>query len=125
MVEKELHDLIESIRVRGCEGQTIEVKAARQGCPERLYDTISAFSNQNSGGIFVFGLEEKNGFAKVGVYDAQDLERKVMEYCEQMNLPRWMKMGLHLSLRRFHPLILRNALASKQPRGGCTGPISA
>ena len=72
MVEKELRDLIESIRVRGCEGQTIEVKAARQGCPERLYDTISAFSNQN------------NGFAKVGVYDAQDLERKVMEYCEQM-----------------------------------------
>lgn len=131
MVEKELHDLIESIRVRGCEGQIIEVKAARQGCPERLYDTISAFSNQNSGGIFVFGLEEKNGFAKVGVYDAQDLERKVMEYCEQMtpivrrNLPRWMKMGLHLSLRRSHPLILRNALASKQPRDGCTGPISA
>ena len=30
MVEKELRDLIESIRVRGCEGQTIEVKAARQ-----------------------------------------------------------------------------------------------
>lgn len=29
MVEKELHDLIESIRVRGCEGQIIEVKAAR------------------------------------------------------------------------------------------------
>ena len=84
MVEKELRDLIESIRIRGCEGQTIEVKAARQGCPERLYDTISAFSNQNSGGIFVFGLEEKNGFAKVGVYDAQDLERKVMEYCDQM-----------------------------------------
>lgn len=79
MVEKELRDLIESIRVRGCEGQTIEVKAARQGCPERLYDTISAFSNQNSGGIFVFGLEEKNGFAKVGVYDAQDLERKVKQ----------------------------------------------
>ena len=50
MVEKELRDLIESIRIRGCEGQTIEVKAARQGCPERLYDTISAFSNQNSGG---------------------------------------------------------------------------
>ena len=59
MVEKELHDLIESIRVRGCEGQTIEVKAARQGCPERLYDTISAFSNQNSGGIFVFAWRKR------------------------------------------------------------------
>ncbi len=30
MVEKELHDLIESIRIRGCEGQTVEVKAARR-----------------------------------------------------------------------------------------------
>lgn len=84
MVEKELRDLIERIQIRGCEGQTVEVKAAHQGCPEKLYDTISAFSNQNSGGTFVFGLDEKSGFAKVGVYNAQDLERKVMEYCEQM-----------------------------------------
>lgn len=84
MVEKELRDLIEHIQIRRYEGQSVEVKAARKGCPEKLYDTISAFSNQNSGGIFVFGLDEKNGFAKVGVYDAQDLERKVMEYCEQM-----------------------------------------
>lgn len=84
MVEKELRDLIDHIQLRGCEGQTVEVKAAHQGCPEKLYDTISAFSNQNSGGTFVFGLDEQSGFAKVGVYDAQDLERKVMEYCEQM-----------------------------------------
>lgn len=84
MVEKELRDFIERIRIRGCEGQVTEVKAAHEGCPEKLYDTISAFSNQNSGGTFVFGLDEKSGFAKVGVYNAQDLERKVMEYCEQM-----------------------------------------
>lgn len=84
MVEKELHDLIFQIRTRGCEGQTTEVKSAHRGCPEKLYDTISAFSNQNSGGTFVFGLDEKTGFAKVGVYDAQDLQKKVMEYCEQM-----------------------------------------
>lgn len=84
MVEKELHDLILQIRTRGCEEQTTEVKSAHRGCPEKLYDTISAFSNQNSGGTFVFGLDEKTGFAKVGVYDAQDLQKKVMEYCEQM-----------------------------------------
>lgn len=84
MVEQELHDLIQQIQTRGCEEQTTEVKAARGGCPEKLYDTISAFSNQNSGGIFVFGLDEKNNFKKVGVYDAQDLQKKVMEYCEQM-----------------------------------------
>lgn len=52
MVEKELRDLIESIRVRGCEGQTIEVKAARQGCPERLYDR-----NKNVRKYWVFWLK--------------------------------------------------------------------
>ncbi|HBJ19376.1 MAG TPA: AAA family ATPase [Clostridiales bacterium] len=84
MVEKELHDLIRQIQKRGCEEQTTEVKSAHGGCPEKLYDTISAFANQNSGGTFVFGLNEQNGFAKVGVYDPQDLQKKVMEYCEQM-----------------------------------------
>lgn len=84
MVEQELREFIQTVQVRGCEEQTTEVKAAHLGCPEKLYDTISSFSNQNSGGTFLFGLDEKSGFAKVGVYDAQDLQKKVMEYCEQM-----------------------------------------
>lgn len=69
---------------RGCEWQTTEVKSAHMGCPERLYDTISAFSNQDDGGVLLFGLDERNKFEKVGVYDAQALQKKVMEYCEQM-----------------------------------------
>ncbi len=84
MVEQELRNLIQQIQTRGCEEQTTEVKSAHGGCPEKLYDTISAFCNQNSGGTFVFGLNEKDSFNKVGVYDAQDLQKKVMEYCEQM-----------------------------------------
>ncbi len=84
MIEEELSELIKTIQRRGCEGQTMEVKAAYKGCPERLYDTISAFANQDNGGVLVFGLDEKNGFEKVGVYNAQDLQKKVMEYCEQM-----------------------------------------
>lgn len=84
MVEQELHNLIVQIQLRNCEEQTTEVKSAHKGCPEKLYDTISAFSNQDSGGVFVFGLNEQENFKKVGVYDAQDLQKKVMEYCEQM-----------------------------------------
>lgn len=34
--------------------------------------------------MLVFGLDEKANFAKVAVYDAQALQRKVMEYREQM-----------------------------------------
>ena len=84
MTEKELLDLIDQIQTRQCEAQITEVKAARMGCPEKLYDTISSFSNQSSGGVFVFGLDEREHFKKVGVYDPQDLQKKVMEYCEQM-----------------------------------------
>lgn len=84
MIEKELFDLISQIQSQQCEAQTTEVKAAHMGCPEKLYDTISSFSNQSSGGVFVFGLDEREHFKKVGVYDAQDLQKKVMEYCEQM-----------------------------------------
>ena len=84
MIEEELHTLIETIRRRGCEWQTMEVKAARDGCPEKLYDTMAAFANQDAGGVFVFGLDERNNFEKVGVYDAQALQKRVMEYGEQM-----------------------------------------
>lgn len=84
MIEDELQELIKKVQRRGSEWQTTEVKAARRGCPERLYDTISAFSNQDDGGVMLFGLDEQNKFEKVGVYDAQSLQKKVMEYCEQM-----------------------------------------
>ena len=84
MVETELKELLVKIQNRKCEEQIVEVKAAHKGCPEKLYDTLSSFSNQDSGGTLVFGLDEKQNFAKVGVYDPQDLQKKVMEYGEQM-----------------------------------------
>lgn len=84
MIEFELKELLNKIQMRQCEGQFTEVKAAHSGCPERLYGTISAFANQDEGGTIVFGLDERRDFEPVGVYDAQDLQKKVMEYCEQM-----------------------------------------
>ena len=84
MVETELKELLVKIQNRKCEEQIVEVKAAHKGCPEKLYDTLSSFSNQDSGGTLVFGLDEKQNFAKVGVYDPQDLQKRVMEYGEQM-----------------------------------------
>ena len=84
MLIEELLALVESIRLAKAEGQTIEVKAAHDGCPKRLYDTLSSFSNQDDGGIIVFGLDETKGFEPVGVYDAQDLQKHVVEQCNQM-----------------------------------------
>ncbi len=85
MQAENLCQLVDKIQRLQCEMQTIELKAANKGCPSRLYDTLSAFANQDEGGIIVFGLDESKNFAAVGVYDAQDLQKKVTEQCNQMS----------------------------------------
>lgn len=87
MLYEELIDLANVTMKQQAEGQTLEVKAAHVDCPKRLYDTLSSFSNQDSGGIILFGLNEQTGFAPVGVYDLQDLQKKVTEQCNQMEPP--------------------------------------
>ena len=84
MLSIELNDLIKQIISTKAESQTIEVKAAHGGTPKRLYDTLSSFSNQDGGGIIIFGLDEAQDFKPVGVYDLQDLQKKVTEQCNQM-----------------------------------------
>ena len=87
MTTPELIQLADLVRTHQAEFQTIEVKAAHQGCPHKLYDTLSSFSNQDEGGTILFGLDEKTGFAPVGIYDAQDLQTQVTEQCNQMEPP--------------------------------------
>lgn len=84
MLSEELLILIKKIREIKAESQNIEVKSAHNGCPKRLYDTLSSFSNQDGGGVIIFGLDEKQGFEAVGVYDLQDLQKSVTEQCNQM-----------------------------------------
>lgn len=52
MQAEELVTLVQEIQRQRTEKQTIELKAANTGCPTRLYDTLSSFSNQYSGGIY-------------------------------------------------------------------------
>ena len=85
MQTEDLSKLVAKIQHLQCEMQTIELKAANKGCPTRLYDTLSSFANQDEGGIIVFGLDENKNYAAVGVYDAQDLQKKVTEQCKQMS----------------------------------------
>ncbi len=84
MQPEELRNTIKEIQRQKTEKQNLELKAAAQGCPTRLYDTLSSFSNQDNGGIIIFGIDENNGYSVVGVYDPQDLQKKVTEQCKQM-----------------------------------------
>lgn len=82
---EDLRKLVDKIQRLQCEMQTVELKSANKGCPTRLYDTLSSFANQDEGGVIVFGIDERKGFDVVGVYDAQDLQKKVTEQCNQMS----------------------------------------
>lgn len=84
MQPEELSSLVREIQKQRTEKQGLECKSAHAGCPSRLYDTLSSFSNQDDGGIIVFGIDESKGYEIVGVYDAQDLQKKVTEQCKQM-----------------------------------------
>ena len=77
MQREDLLELIDTVRKYQCEMQTVEVKAAHEGCPTKLFDTLSSFSNQDGGGVILFGLDEKQDFKIIGVYDAHDLQHRV------------------------------------------------
>ena len=84
MTTEELMDQLENIQKIKSETSTLELKSAEKGCPQHLYDSLSSFSNQDEGGIIIFGVDEKQDYKEVGVYDAQDIQRKINEQCLQM-----------------------------------------
>ena len=84
MLKEELVNLVEKILIEKIEGQNIEIKSANKGFP-KIWDTLSAFANQSSGGIIIFGIDESKDFKVVGVYNPQDLLHKISEICKQMS----------------------------------------
>lgn len=84
MQAEALKKLVIDIQKLKTEKQTVELKSAEKGCPTRLYDTLSSFSNQDEGGVIIFGVDENDKYNVNGVYDPQDLQKKVTEQCKQM-----------------------------------------
>lgn len=85
MMTEEFKDILNEIQKRRSETQTIEIKAASKGCPKRLFDSLSSLSNQDDGGIIVFGVDEDNNYNETGVYDVQDLQKQINNQCLQMH----------------------------------------
>lgn len=44
--------------------------------PTAVIRYVVQFSNQDDGGIIIFGVDEKQGYKEVGVYDPQDIQKK-------------------------------------------------
>lgn len=82
MLEVEVVDLVNAVLEKKCEDNYLEIKSAYKGAP-KIFDTLSSFSNQNDGGIIIFGIDESD-YSVCGVYDAGDLQKKISESCLQM-----------------------------------------
>ena len=86
LTEQEVLNAIQFVRNFGTETNKIEIKNASSGFPKKCYDTISSFSN-TYGGIIIFGIDEKNNFETVGVYDVNDLQNKISAMCTDSMFP--------------------------------------
>lgn len=84
MTEQELFEKLKMVHKIKAETNTLELKSAEKGCPQHLFDSLSSFSNQDEGGIIIFGIDEKQDYKEVGVYDPQDIQKKINEQCLQM-----------------------------------------
>lgn len=84
MRSEDLYNVIQDILEVQSERQDLEMKSAEHGFPGRIYDTLSSFSNQTCGGVIIFGISDKPNYNVVGVYDTEDIQRKIMESCNQM-----------------------------------------
>lgn len=84
MQKEELVQLIRDVQLLKIEKRKVELKSTYTEFPKQIYDTISAFSNQDSGGIILFGVTDGPLAEVVGVYDADDVEKKIVENCQQM-----------------------------------------
>ena len=83
MRDEEIKNLIENIKVAKAEDSNMELKSAKGG-PPKIYDTLSSFSNQNMGGIILFGINEDKNFLVEGVYDAKNLIKDIISQCDEM-----------------------------------------
>ncbi len=85
MLKEELVKFVKDIQLIKTEDGSVEIKSAHNGMP-KIYDTLSAFSNKDGGGTILFGIDEKD-FSLCGVYNPVELQKKIAEYCLQMEPP--------------------------------------
>lgn len=79
--------VIESLRLRQGDSDSIEVKRAQGGLPSDMGRTIAAFANMPAGGTIIFGIDEKSGFTLTGVEDPVSLEAALIQHCRSQVSP--------------------------------------
>lgn len=83
---EQLAVIVDDLRRRGSDHADVEVKRAQRGLPQELWETLSAFAN-GAGGLLLLGIDERSGFAIVGVEDPSTAENQLGVLCGEMEPP--------------------------------------
>jgi ATP-dependent DNA helicase RecG len=84
----ELEEIIHTLRDATADGARIEFKAAEQGFPKTLWETLSSFANTPGGGLIVLGVSETPaGLFATGVKRPEKFEKDAASLCDQMVPP--------------------------------------
>ena len=84
MTEKEFVQLLGRVQATKVADRTLAIMAPHwDGAQIRA--ALSSFSNQDEGGVLLFGFDEARGCALVGVRDAAGLLRNLRQLCAQMD----------------------------------------
>lgn len=86
LTRSEFDSLLIDLRERRSGFEDIEAKAACQGTPERLYETMSSFANRSGGGTIIFGIDNYT-LEPVGVGNPDQLQRDVAAVASEMEPP--------------------------------------
>lgn len=87
MDAEDLAELVSGLRKFGAEGTSVEAKLSTASLPKSVRETLSSFSNTPGGGVLVLGLDEKAGFAPVGVPDPAKLQADLASSCREDVVP--------------------------------------
>jgi ATP-dependent DNA helicase RecG len=82
VLDADLAEIIDNLRVIGADIADVEVKKAAGGLPKSLRETLSAFANTR-GGIVILGLDETAGFAATGLADSAKLAADLGSMCSE------------------------------------------
>lgn len=87
MDSRSLVELVRTLRRRGTDLPSVEVKACSVALPRSVRETLSAFSNDH-GGVLILGLAEAGGFTPVAGFDAGRMRDNLSSTCsDEMEPP--------------------------------------
>lgn len=87
MTTEELQELLDLLRETQADTTSVEAKRAERELPQRLWETLSAFTNTPGGGVILLGIDEESRFAVTGVGDPAKIQADLASLCDQMEPP--------------------------------------